>query len=144
VTVLSGTWNPAASGVGERNEDLGVYVHNVEVWREGWPFEVRDAQRIAPLPGTPHLNFWWANDDATRHHLTDLWAWYAKVAGLGQPLTGWWIGGYSAVAAAILATGLVLGWRSLPAGLFRTTSRRKRRRLRVKAPRVVEPHEQAA
>ena len=130
--------------MGERDEDLGDLCPQRRGLARGSP--VRGARRAGDRAdaGTPHLRFWWFNDDATRHHLTDNWAWYAAVAGLGQPLTAWWIGGYSAVAAAILGTGLVLGWRSLPAGLFRAVPGRKRRRVRVKAPQVIEQHEQAA
>ncbi|HEX5503299.1 MAG TPA: phospholipid carrier-dependent glycosyltransferase [Thermomicrobiales bacterium] len=116
VTLHSATWNPRASGEGARDEDLGVYVHDVEVWRAGRPWPVREALAIPPLPTTPHLQFWWFNDDSTRHHLADLWWWYAAAAGFGEPLTALWIAGYAAAAGGLALAGLLLLPRALPAG----------------------------
>ncbi|HET8631222.1 MAG TPA: phospholipid carrier-dependent glycosyltransferase [Thermomicrobiales bacterium] len=132
VTLHSATWNPQASGQGDRDEDLGVYVHDVEVWREGRPWPVREALAIPPLPTTPRTQFWWFNDDSTRHHLADLWWWYAAAAGFGEPLTALWIAGYTAVAGGIALAGLLLLLRALPAG----TLARPRRPVRPLALRV--------
>jgi len=133
ITLRSATGNPKASGVSERDEDVGVFVHNVEVWQEGRSLTVREGLAIAPLPHTPRSRFWWANDDAIRHHLTDNWAWYAVVSGLGSVRTTLWIGGYAAVAVASAAVGVALGWRSFPARARRGGRRvaRKRRRVAV-------------
>jgi len=78
LTLQSAIWNPARVGAGTRDEILGVFVHNVEVWRAGTPLAVRDALPLDPLPDTPRSRFWWFNDDRgydeTRHHLVDHWA----------------------------------------------------------------------
>jgi len=137
ITLRSATWNPKASGVGNRDEDVGVFVHNVEVWQEGRSLTVREGLAIAPLPDTPRTRFWWAGDDAIRHHLTDNWAWYVAVSGLGATPIALWIGGYTAVAVLLAAAGVALGWRTLPARGERGGRRRvarKRRRV-VAAPR---------
>ncbi len=137
ITLRSATWNPKASGMGDRDEDVGVFVHNVEVWQGGGSLTVREGLAIAPLPDTPRSRFWWANDDAIRHHLTDNWAWYVAVSGLGVAHIALWIGGYAAVAVALAAAGIALGWRTLPARVRRGGGRRvtrKRRRV-VAAPR---------
>jgi hypothetical protein len=133
ITLQSATWNPKASGVSDRDEDVGVFVHNVEVWQEGRSLTVREGLAIAPLPDTPRTRFWWANDDAIRHHLTDNWAWYVAVSGLGAGQRALWIGGYAAVALAIAAAGIALGWRTLPAREKRNGKRRvvKRRSVAV-------------
>ncbi len=134
ITLRSATWNPQASGVSERDEDVGVFVHNVEVWWEGRSLTVREGLALAPLPDTPRSRFWWANDDAIRHHLTDNWAWYVAVSGLGAAHIALWLGGYAAVAVAIAAAGIALGWRTLPVRARREGRRRvarKRRRVAV-------------
>ena len=131
ITLQSATWNPKASGAGDRDEEVGVFVHNMEIWQEGRALTVREGLAIPPLPDTPRSRFWWANDDATRHHLTDNWAWYVAVAGFGPARTALWLGGYAAVALAIGVAGLALGWRSLPPRGKRGARRRitsKRRR----------------
>ena len=134
ITLRSATWNPKASGAGDRDEDVGVFVHNVEVWQEGGALTVREGLAIAPLPDTPRTRFWWADDDAIRHHLTDNWAWYVAVSGLGAGPIALWIGGYVAVATVIAAAGLALGWRTLPA-----RGRRGGKRQRVVKRRRVAP-----
>lgn len=133
VTIRSATWNPAASGQGDRNEDLGLFVHNVEIWRAGTPLAVRDIPaklRIDPMLDTPRQRFWWFNNDHERHHLIDWWAWYAAVAGFGPQTTARWIGGYATFASALLLTGLILGWRTLPHGWLRYPGAHRTRRAR--------------
>ncbi|MGN6756459.1 MAG: phospholipid carrier-dependent glycosyltransferase [Thermomicrobiales bacterium] len=132
VTLHSATWNPKSAGVDSRDETLGVFVHNVEVWRAGQPLAVRAALTIDPLPDTPRWRFWWFNDDAIRHHPADLWFTYAAEAGLPRGLTAAWIAGYGLSAAAIFAGGLALGWPLLP-GSVRHPVRRKQRRKRGRA-----------
>ena len=135
VTLRSATWNPAKVGQGDRDENLGVFVHNVEVWRAGQPLVVRDTPeklQIDPMPNTPHWRFWWFNDDYIRHHLLDTWWWYAAVAGFPRDLTIRWIGAVSGGALLIMLSGLILGWRTLPTGLFRRVPQGRRRRLRAR------------
>jgi hypothetical protein len=125
--------------VRERDEELGVFVHNVEVWRAGQGWAVREALAIEPMPRTPRWRFWWFNHDTagdtrTRLHLVDHWAWYAAVAGFPPRLAGGWIAGYGGVALALLLAGLVLGLRSLPSGAPRLVRRRRKRRSGVAAP----------
>lgn len=88
VTLRSATWNPQASGQGDRDETLGVFVHNVEVWQGAEPLTIREALPLDRMPETPRQRFWWFNDDRnyweTRHHLVDHWAWYLAVAGFSR------------------------------------------------------------
>lgn len=143
VTVVSATWNPGALGRGDRDEALGVYVHNVEIWRAGQPWGVREgptliaARAIEPLPPTPRRLYWWFNDDrafervsdqAPVHHLVDHWAWYAAVGGLGSDRAVAWIGAYATFAGGVLIVGVGLFLRSLPAGTLRRASWRHGRR----------------
>jgi len=113
LTLQSAIWNPARVGAGTRDEILGVFVHNVEVWRAGTPLAVRDALPLDPLPDTPRSRFWWFNDDRgydeTRHHLVDHWAWYAAVAGFPRAQTIRWIVGNAALGGIVLLAGLALG-----------------------------------
>ena len=133
VTLHSPAWNPRALGLGDRDENLGVFVHNVEAWREGAPLTITDTPEkliIDPLPRTPRWRFWWFNDDHTRHHLLDHWAWYASVAGFPRDLTIRWIGSIAGFAGLLVVAGLVLGARSLPAGALRFAPRRRRSKVR--------------
>lgn len=134
VTLRSATWNPRAVGQSNRDEELGVFVHNVEVWRVGQPWQVREALPLPPLPDTPRWRFWWFNDDRapddTRHHLVDLWLWYVLVAGFSRGTAAAWIATYLAWCALLFLLGLLvlrprLGW-SWPARRQqrRRTSRR--------------------
>jgi len=113
LTLRSATWNPARAGTGTRDETLGVFVHNVEVWRAGTPLTVRDALPLDPMPDTPRSRFWWADDDRaydeTRHHLVDHWAWYAAVAGFPRDQTVRWLVGNAALGGLVLLAGLALG-----------------------------------
>jgi hypothetical protein len=145
VALQSAPWNPKTSGVGERDEDLGVFVHNVEVWRAGVPLTIREALVLGPLPDTPRQVFWWFNDDATRHHPLDWWATYALAAGLPRDVALGWLLAYGALGFGILLAGLALGRRALPARitLRRPGHRRKRRRKRPPATRTTpEPQRQ--
>ena len=140
VTLASPTWNPRAAGVGTRDESVGVYLHGVEVWHEGRPWQVREApallarRAIEPLPAPPRRLYAWLNSGqplgrdgggADVHHLVDHWAWYAAVGGLGRGWAGAWIAAYAFCTGAIFLAGAVLLLRSLPAGAL---ARRRRPR----------------
>jgi hypothetical protein len=142
VTLRNVPWNPRALGLGDRDEDLGLFVHKVEVWRDGVPLTIADIperQQIDPMPDTPRTRFWWFNNDFTRHHLTDNWAWYASVAGFPPTLTARWIGAFGGFALLLIGAGLVLGLRALPIGTFRRARRRRRRPSRPAARRAGAP-----
>jgi hypothetical protein len=113
VTLRSATWNPAAAKQGVRDENLGLFVHNVEVWRAGVPFATGQALPIVRMPDTPRWRFWWFNDDRapddTRHHLVDHWAWYAAVAGFPRATRLAWMLAYGLIALTPLVAGLALG-----------------------------------
>ena len=139
VTLHSPTWNPKASGQGERDEELGVFVHNIEVWRAGQPLTIREGLAFPPLPATPRQRFWWFNDDATRHHPLDWWATYALAAGLPRGTTLGWLAAYGATGLASLALGLLLSLRSLPAKTIRPPTRRPRKRTKPRRPSQPAP-----
>ncbi|MFN8511399.1 MAG: hypothetical protein U0841_02135 [Chloroflexia bacterium] len=101
LTLLSAPWNPRLLGVGDRDETLGVFVHNVEVWRLGQPWPVRDdaataARRTIPaLPTSPENLYEWFNayqpfgaaaNGTVVHHAVDHWAWYLAIGGLPRGL----------------------------------------------------------
>jgi Dolichyl-phosphate-mannose-protein mannosyltransferase len=130
VALQSTPWNPKTSGVGDRDEDLGVFVHNVEVWRAGVPLAVREALVLGPLPETPHQLFWWFNDDAIRHHPLDWWATYALAAELPRDVTLGWLLAYGSFGLVIFLGGLALCLRALPPGTLRVPTRRRRTRKR--------------
>jgi hypothetical protein len=137
VTLRSATWNPAATKQGERDEALGLFVHNVEVWRAGVPFATGQALPILQMLDTPRWRFWWFNDDRTpddtRHHLVDHWAWYAAVAGFPRSAATVWMVAYGLIALIPLVVGLGLGWRAIPftLGLGRIGRRRGGRKRRA-------------
>jgi len=125
-----------------RDEAIGVFVHNIEVWRFGQPLRVYEA---LPIDGHRVRRYWWFNNDLAQRHLIDLWAWYVAVSGLPLVLRIGWIVGYAAVAGAILVTGLRLGLPLLPPGLVRLPRRRvatpKREPTRRPVPRgAAQPH----
>jgi hypothetical protein len=136
VTLQSAAWNPHAQGQGERDEMLGVFVHNVEVWQGARSLTVREALPLDPMPETPRQRFWWHNDDRdyweTRHHLVDLWVWYLAVSGFSRGQTLAWGILYAAGAGGALLFGLFLGRGLLPTRPRRATRGRKRRRVVAK------------
>ena len=140
VTLESAIWNPSAQGQGERDETLGVFVHNVEVWQGPRSLAVSEALPLDPMPHTPRQRFWWYNDDReyweTRHHLVDLWGWYLVVAGFSRGQALAWGILYAAGAGALLLLGLLLGRGSLPARPRRATRGKQRRRVVTNGRRI--------
>jgi hypothetical protein len=151
ITLKSTPWNPSALGVGDRDEALGLFVHNVEVWRLGQPWAVRDdasttARRTIPaLPAAPQALYDWFNayqpfgtaaNGTIVHQAVDHWAWYLAVGGLPRGLTIGSMLSFGLLGAAIWLTGLALFLRTLPAGALRRAlprlprARRARRRAR--------------
>lgn len=143
VTLASPTWNPRAAGQSDRDEDLGVYVNSVEVWRAGEPWRVRDrpgllvTRTFGAVPADPEALYGWFNGDRAfsgpgfvdpAHHLVDHWAWYAAVAGLGRGTATAWIATYGLIAALPLVLGLWLLARSSPPGQVPARRRRPARR----------------
>lgn len=136
VTLQSATWNPSAQGQSDRDETLGVFVHNVEVWQGAQSLAVSEALPLDPMPQTPRQRFWWYNDDRnyweTRHHLVDLWGWYLVVAGFSRGQALAWGILYAAGAGALLLLGLFLGRGLLPVRTRQMTRGKKRRRTTAK------------
>ncbi|MFN8516343.1 MAG: hypothetical protein U0841_27925 [Chloroflexia bacterium] len=132
MTLQSGTWNPKQAGQGDRDESLGIYLHNVEVWQEDRPFTVAREREIPPLPTTMPARHWWFNDDrasdrtsldAPAPHLVDWWGWYAATAGFPTATARTWIAAYGAMTVFVALGGLVLGRSAMP----RRRIRRRRR-----------------
>ena len=138
VSLESTPWNPKLSGVGERDEDLGVFVHNVEVWRAGVPLNVREALVLGPIPATPRQAFWWFNDDAIRHHPLDWWATYALAAQFPRDVALGWVLAFGSFGFGIFLSGLALGWRAFPISLSLSRPKRRKgaRKRRVARPQV--------
>jgi len=66
------TWNPARAGVSDRNEDLGIFVNNLELWADGIPMTATEAVRFPPVPATPRNVWYWSNYPEFPH-LLDWW-----------------------------------------------------------------------
>ena len=81
IEVRSETWNPAASGVAERNEDLGVRLESITVNEGG---VVRPYEMVEDLPVPPYYPQprWYYNPDT--QHPADLWFVYMAEAGIGR------------------------------------------------------------
>jgi hypothetical protein len=142
VTLQSPTWNPRSAGQSDRDQLLGVYLNNVEVWTDGRPWRVRDqpglliARTIGAFPSDPARLYSWFNDDYAFsdpsyadpvHQLVDHWAWYAAVGGLGRGPTIAWIALYGGGAGVLFVIGGALLWRdfrlAFPAACRRAVTR---------------------
>ncbi len=66
------TWNPARAGVSNRDEDLGIFVNNLELWADGVPMVAEEATRFPPVPATPRNVWFWSNYPEFPH-LLDWW-----------------------------------------------------------------------
>ncbi len=134
ITLQSATWNPHALGLGERDELLGVFVHNIEVWQAGQSLTIHEALPLDPMPQTPRQRFWWYNDDRgyweTRQHLVDHWGWYLAVAGFPRASAIAWAVVYGGISTIFLVAGLVLGRSTLPGAPARSVAPPRRRRRR--------------
>lgn len=72
LTIAAPTWNPAAAGVSDRDEPLGIFINNLEAWADGVPMTPREAVMLPGVPPTPR-NVWnWANYPEYPH-LLDWW-----------------------------------------------------------------------
>ena len=154
MTLRSAPWNPRALGVGDRDETLGVFVHNVEVWQLGQSLAVRDdaataARRtIPPTPASIAALYEWFNayapfgsaaNGAVAHHPIDHWAWYLAVAGLPRAQAIGALLAHGVTSALLTLLGLVLFLRTLPAGALRqfSPSRPHARRSRRPTKRAI-------
>ena len=150
LTLHNSPWNPRALGVGDRDQTLGLFVHNVEIWRLGQPWPVRDdaataARRTLPaLPTDTPVLYDWFNDYApfpavadgpTIHHALDHWTWYLAVGGLPRTHTIATMLTFTTIAALPLLLGLFLFLHTLPAGTLRDAlpPRARKKRTRRKA-----------
>lgn len=66
------TWNPAQAGVSNRDEDLGIFVNNLELWADGAPMVAEEATLFPPVPATPRNVWFWSNYPEFPHVL-DWW-----------------------------------------------------------------------
>ncbi|MGI8688306.1 MAG: hypothetical protein ACR2M3_06965 [Thermomicrobiales bacterium] len=66
------TWNPEQAGISDRNEDLGIFVNNLELWADGVPMTAEEAVRFPPVPVTPRNVWFWSNYPEFPH-LLDWW-----------------------------------------------------------------------
>jgi hypothetical protein len=72
LTISTPTWNPAQAGVSSRNEDLGIFVNNLELWADGAPMIAEQAVLLPPVPTTPRNVWFWSNYPEFPH-LLDWW-----------------------------------------------------------------------
>lgn len=99
------TWNPAQSGVSDRNEDLGIFVNNLELWADGIPMTATEAVRFPPVPATPRNVWYWSNYPEFPH-LLDWWPVMLRDARLpGAIATG--VSGGMLACIALLVGGAI-------------------------------------
>jgi len=72
LTIHTPTWNPAQTGVSNRDEDLGIFVNNLELWADGVPMVAEEATLFPPVPTTPRNVWFWSNYPQFPH-LLDWW-----------------------------------------------------------------------
>lgn len=109
LTMSTPTWNPARSGVSDRNEDLGIFVNNLELWADGVPMTAEEAVLFPPVPATPRNVWFWSNYPEFPH-LLDWWPVMLHDARLPGALTaGICAGMLACIAALIGGAGLCLG-----------------------------------
>lgn len=102
------TWNPARTGVSGRNEDLGIFVNNLELWADGAPMTAKEAVLLPPIPATPRNVWFWSNYPGFPH-LLDWWPVMLHDAGLPGALTaGLWIGMLASIALLVGGAGFCL------------------------------------
>ena len=105
LTISTPTWNPAAAGVSNRDEPLGIFINNLEVWADGVPMTAAAAVILPPVPSTPR-NVWnWANYPSDPH-LLDWWPVILHDAGMPRGITAGMATGLIAVIALALGGGL--------------------------------------
>ena len=118
LTLASDVWNPSVVGTGARDETLGLYLNNVEVWQAGRALTVGKDRAIPPLPSTMPARHWWFNDDraadrashdAPAPQLLDWWGWYAASASFPPDLARSWLAAYGLATVALGLGGLLLG-----------------------------------
>lgn len=103
VAIIAPTWNPAAAGVGDRDEPLGIFINNLEVWADGAPMTPREAVMLPGVPPTPR-NVWVWSNYPEYPHLLDWWPVLLRDARMPGGLTAG-IGAGMTSAVALLAAG---------------------------------------
>ncbi len=81
VEIRSLTWNPALSGAGARNEDIGVRLEGISV-AEGGTLRHYDMVENLLVPAYYPQPRWYYNPDT--QHPADLWFVYMAEAGMGR------------------------------------------------------------
>jgi hypothetical protein len=111
LVISAPTWNPAAAQVSQRDEDLGIFVNNLEIWANGIPLAVRQATVIPGVPASPRQVWLWTNYPEYPHTL-DWWPVLLHDARLPAHLTaGITIGMLGSVALFLLG-GALCFWRA--------------------------------
>lgn len=86
LTIHTPTWNPVRTGVSNRDEDLGIFVNNLELWADGVPMVAEEATLFPPVPTTPRNVWFWSNYPQFPH-LLDWWPVMLRDARLPSALT---------------------------------------------------------
>ncbi len=110
VEIRSTTWNPALSGAGARNEDIGVRLEGISIAGGGTPRHYEMVENL-PAPVYYPQPRWYYNLDTK--HPADLWFVYMAEAGMGRKTM-------LAIAAPIVLVGLLCIFFGVP-GLGRTS-----------------------
>ena len=108
LVIRTPTWNPALAGAGDRDEPLGIFVNNLEVWADGAPMRAEERTTFPPAPATPRNVWLWANYP-NYPHLLDWWPVLLHDAGLpGRLAAGIAAGMLAAVASLCVGGGYAL------------------------------------
>ena len=111
LTIGAPTWNAATEHVSERDEDLGIFVNNLEVWADGVPLVVWQATVIPGVPASPRQVWLWANYPEYPHTL-DWWPILLHDAHLPALLAAGITAGMLGSVAFLLLGGVLCFWRA--------------------------------
>jgi hypothetical protein len=109
LTIQSDSWNPTvATSDNPRNENLGLFLEQLELSQSGQPFALREWQPVPNIPRNARSQRLWFYD-LPNQHLSDVWLWYLLHSGL-PARDQWMLIGLVLVPATLLVAsgGLLL------------------------------------
>ena len=109
LTIDAPTWNPSRTGVGDRDEDLGIFINNLEIWADGVPLTARERTMVPPVPETPRNVWVWANYP-NFPHLLDWWPILLVDTEMPRGLTAAMFGAMLGTVALLFSGGACCLW----------------------------------
>ncbi len=109
LTISAPTWNPSRTGVSDRDENLGIFINNLEIWADGIPLIARERAMASPVPETPRNVWVWANYP-NFPHLLDWWPVLLVDAAMPRGLTAAMFGAMLGAVALLFGSGVCCIW----------------------------------